>query len=189
VKAKQTGKTLNPYPPPTVVTFTFNQLERFGVLERAYVYVSNVVNKNILARNTLNTGLIADVFKSVDGFWLKYGENKWYSESEIRVIIGSVAESLRDNQLDAKEVRAIVNYVVAKWNPEIAQSKASMDTAVLLPSTVENNALRAVEVFNQIDTSKVSPIDFVALGSRAIAENLPDNKIVSGVMSALNFFK
>jgi hypothetical protein len=189
VKAKQTGKPLNPYPIPTVVTFTFNLLDRFGVLERAYVHISNVVNKNILARNTLNTELIADVFKSVDGFWLKYGRTTKYNESEIRVIIGSVAESLRDNQLDSKEVRAIVNYVVAKWKPEVAQSKASLDTAVLLPSTVENNALRAVEVYSQVDTGKVSAVDFVALGSRAIAENLPDNKIVSGVMSALNLFK
>lgn len=172
-----------------MVTFTFNQLDRFGVLERAYVHVSNVVNKHVLRRNTLNTELVADVFKSVDGFWLKYGKNKWYSESEIRVIVGSVAESLRDNQLDSKEVRAIVNYVVAKWKPEVASSKGSVDTSVLIPSTVENNALRAVEVYNQVDMSKVSPTDFVALGSRAISENLPDNKIVSGVMSALKLFK
>lgn len=172
-----------------MITFTFNLLDRFGILERAYVTVANTVNKHLLRRHTLNTELISDVFRAVDGFWLKYGQTKWYSESEVRVIVGSIVESLRDNQLDAKEVRAAVNLITAKWKPEIAQTKASAEVGVLLPSPVENNALRAVEVYQQLPVGKVDPADFVALGSRAIAENLPDNTVVNGVLGILGLKK
>jgi hypothetical protein len=172
-----------------MINFTFNLLDRFGVLERAYVFVSNTVNRHILKRHTLNTELIADSFRAVDGFWLKHGRTKWYGESEIRVIVGSIVESLRDNQLDAKEVRAAVNFITAKWKPEVAEAKASAEVGVLIPAPVENNALRAVEVFKQIPAGKVDPADFVALGSRAIAENMPDNTVVNGVLGFLGLKK
>lgn len=168
-----------------MVNFTFNLLDRFGVLEQAYLAVSNTVNKHILKRHTLNTELVADAFRAVDGFWLKHGKSDKYGESEIRVIVGSIVESLRDNSLDSKEVRILVNYITSTWKPEVARSKASADLAVLIPSSIENNALRAVEVYNQLPAGKVEPADFVALGSRAIAENLPDNTIVNGVLGIL----
>lgn len=162
-----------------MINFTFNLLNRSGILERAYVAVSNIVNKYVLERNTLNTELIAEAFKAVDGFWFKYGQTKWYNESEIRVIVGSIVESLRDNKLDANEVKVAVNFITAKWLPELAQSDAPISPSV------ENNALRAVEVYNQLPQGKVDPSDFVALGARAIADNLPDNAIVNGVLGFL----
>ena len=151
--------------------------------------ISNAINKHILRRNTLNTELVADVFRCVDGFWVKYGKNKWYGDSEVRVIVGTIAESLRDNNLNAAEVRAVVNLVVSKWDVNVAEARLTANPAVLLPEKVENNTLRAVEVYNQIGPEKVAPADFVALGSRAISENLPDNKIVNGVLSAIKLFK
>lgn len=172
-----------------MVNFTFNLLDRSGVLEKAFVTISNAINKHILRRNTLNTELITDVFRCVDGFWVKYGKSKWYGESEVRVIVGTIAESLRDNNLSAAEVRAVVNLVVSRWDVNVAETRLTTNPAELLPENVENNTLRAVEVYNQVEKEKVAPADFVALGSRAIAENLPDNKIVNGVMSALKLFK
>jgi hypothetical protein len=168
-----------------MISFTFNLLDRYGLAEIGYFRLSNFINKNVLKRNTLNTQLIADAFTAVDGFWLKHGRTKWYSESDIRVIVGSVVESLRDNELTSREVRTLVKYITAKWKPEIAESKATADTSVLIPSPVENNALRAVEVWKQIPTGLISTSDFISLGSRAIAENLPDTAVVSGVLSAL----
>jgi hypothetical protein len=94
-------------------------------------------------------------------------------------------ESLRDNELSSGEVRTIVNYVTAKWKPEIAESKATADTDVLIPSPVENNALRAVEIWRQVPAGLVTPSDFISLGSRAISENLTDASVVKGVLSAL----
>jgi len=168
-----------------MINFTFNLLDRYGLVELGYTRLSNLINKHILKRNTLNTELIADAFTAVDGFWLKHGRTRWYSESDILVIVGSVVESLRDNELSSGEVRTLVNYITAKWKPEIAESKATANTNVLIPSPVENNALRAVEVWKQIPKGRVSTSDFVSLGSKAISENLPDASIVKGVFSAL----
>lgn len=163
-----------------MINFTFNLLDRYGLAEIGYIRVSNFVNKHILRRNTLNTDLIADAFMAVDGFWLKHGRTKWYGESDIRVIVGSVVESLRDNELSSGEVRTLVKYITAKWKPEIAE-----DTDALIESEVENNALRAVEIWRQVPAGLVTPSDFISLGSRAIAQNLPDSSVVKGVFSAL----
>jgi hypothetical protein len=168
-----------------MINFTFNLLDRYGLVELGYTRVSNFINKNLLERNTLNTELIADAFTAVDGFWLKHGRTKWYSESDIRVIVGSVVESLRDNELTSREVRTLVWYITANWKPEIAESKATADISVLIPSPVENNALRAVEIWRQIPVGRVSTSNFISLGSKAISENLPDASIVKGVLSAL----
>lgn len=164
-----------------MINFTFNLLDRYGLAELGYTRLSNFVNKHILRRNTLNTELIADAFTAIDGFWLKHGRTKWYGESDIRVIVGSVVESLRDNELSSGEVRTLVNYITAKWKPEIADSKA---TAVI-PPPVENNALRAVEIWRQVPAGLVNPSDFISMGSRAIAKNLPDASVVKSVFSAL----
>jgi hypothetical protein len=168
-----------------MIKFTFNLLDRYGLVELGYIRLSNLINKNLLKRNTLNTELIADAFQAVDGFWLKHGRTQWYSESDIRIIVGSVVESLRDNSLDSDEIRTLVNYITAKWKPEIAESKSTADTDVLIPSPVENNALRAVEVWKQVPAGLMSTSDFISLGSKAISENLPDASIVNGVISAL----
>jgi hypothetical protein len=163
-----------------MINFTFNLLDRYGLVELGYTRVSNFVNRHILRRNTLNTELIADAFMAVDGFWLKHCRTKWYSESDIRVIVGSVVESLRDNDLSSGEVRTLVKYITAKWKPEIAEG-----TDALIESEVENNALRAVEIWRQVPAGLVTPSDFISLGSKAIAENLPDTVIANGVLSAL----
>ena len=168
-----------------MIKFTFNLLDRYGLVELGYIRLSNLINKNLLKRNTLNTELIADAFQAVDGFWLKHGRTRWYSESDIRIIVGSVVESLRDNSLNSKEVRVLVNYITAKWKPEIAESKATADTSVLIPSPIENNAMRAVEIWRQVPAGLVTPSEFISLGSRAISENLPDASVVKGVISAL----
>ena len=56
-----------------MVTFTFNTLENLGVLNRAYAFVANAVNRHILSRHSFDTEYIANVFNGVDGFLLKYG--------------------------------------------------------------------------------------------------------------------
>ena len=168
-----------------MINFTFNTLNKYSILERSYTRIANYVNKHILKRNTLNTEMVADAFKAVDGFWLKHGRTKWYGESDIRIIVGSIVESLRDNELNANEVRVLVGYITTKWKPEIAESKGNLDTNVLIPSTVENSALRAVEVYRQLPHKKVDPCDFISLGNRAISENLPDKTIVNSVLGIL----
>ena len=168
-----------------MINFSFNLLEKSGLLERAYILISNFVNKNVLKRYTLKTELVSDAFRAIDGFWLKHGQTEWYGESEVRVIVGSVVESLRDNELSAGEVRVLVNYITSKWKPEIAQSKSVLEPASLLPNSVEINALRAVEMFKQLPSGRIDPAYFVALLSRTIAENLPDNVFINNLLKSI----
>lgn len=161
---------------------TFNLLDQFGLLEKIYLQLANLVNKHLLRRNTLNTELIADAFNALDAFWLKHGKTKWYSESEIRVIIGTIAESFRDNSLTSSEVRTIVQFVTAKWDPRVALAKS--DSASITPNT-EANALKAVDIYRKIEHTTVKPETFVSLASKAIDKHIPENSIVKGVLSIL----
>lgn len=165
-----------------MVQTTFNLLDQFGLLEKIYLQLANFTNKHVLKRNTLNTELIADAFNSLDAFWLKHGKTKWYGESEIRVIVGTIAESLRDNSLTSSEVRTIVNYVTAKWRPDVAIAKA--DSTTISPE-IESNALKAVEIYRKVEHTAVKPETFVSLASKAISKNIPNKSIVNGVLSIL----
>jgi len=139
------------------MNFTFNLLERFSVLRKIYPAVANSVNKNLLSRDLFDPELIADTFDALDSFWLKHGKSDWYSRSEIRVIIGVVLESLRDNNLSAKEVKKLVNYFTAEWKPEIARAKK-----IKKPLT-EALEKQAMDVVNQYKVSggKIKPEKFV----------------------------
>lgn len=168
-------------------SFTFNTLERVGILDRVYVFLANLANRYVLSRHNFDTEYIADVFNALDGFWLKYGRMEKYNESQIRVIVGSVVESLRDNQLNADEVRKLTRYVTSKWNPEVAETKTSKPLDVLLPPHIEDVAKRSADLYGQFPPSRVRPEDFVALGTEIIAKNLDkdDKGLIGSMINAL----
>ena len=170
-----------------MVQFTFNTLERVGILDRVYVFVANLANRYVLSRHNFDTEYIADVFNALDGFWLKYGRMEKYNESEVRVIVGVVLESVRDNHLDSDEVRKLTRYVTAKWNPKIAESKKSSPPDVLLPPKVEDVAKRSVDLYKQLPPNKVRAEDFVEVGTGIIAEKLgeSDSSIIQAMIKAL----
>lgn len=157
--------------------FTFNLLDRFGVLEKVYTFFANLVNKHVLSRHNFDTEYIADVFNAIDGFWLKYGRSKWYNESEIRVIVGSVVESLRDNQLTEPEVRALTNFVITKWRPDVAHSKKN----VSLPLVIEDNIFKSVELYSKINNPP-KPETFVAKTAALVSKDLADGDIVKSLL-------
>jgi len=160
-------------------TFTFNTLERIGILDQLYVLVANLANKYVLSRHSFDTAYIADVFNALDGFWLKYGRTERYNDSEVRVIVGSVVEMLRDNQLSSSEVRKISRYVMSKWNPEIAQVKATRPPETLLPPAIEEVATKSVEVFRELPQVLDGDIpEFVSIGTKLIADKVPENMIL-----------
>lgn len=170
-----------------MVTFTFNTLNNLGILDRVYTFVANAVNRHILSRHSFDTEYIADVFNAVDGFWLKYGRTHKYNDSEIRVIVGSIVEMLRDNSLTADEVRKITRYVTSRWQPEIAEKKVVIEPAKLLPPTVETVAKRSVDLYEQLPPGRVRTEDFVALGTSIIADKIgeSDNTIVQSMLKVL----
>ena len=170
-----------------MITFTFNTLENLGVLNRAYAFVANAVNRHILSRHSFDTEYIANVFNAVDGFWLKYGRTHKYNESEIRVVVGSIVEMLRDNSLTSDEVRKINRYVTSRWQPEVAEKKAVIEPAKLLPPAVEDVAKRSVDLYVQLPPGRIRTEDFVALGTGIIADKIgeSDSSLVQSMLKAL----
>lgn len=168
-----------------MINFTFNALEQTGILDRLYAFVANLANKYILSRHNFDTEYIANVFNALDGFWLKYGRTQKYNDSEVRVIVGSIVEMLRDNSLSPSEVRKLSRYVMAKWEPEVAEQKITTPPETLLPPAIEEVATRSVEIYRELPPNNVRTEDFVALGTKVIAENLPKSKMLDTILGAL----
>jgi hypothetical protein len=168
-----------------MINFTFNTLEKTGILDRLYVFVANIANKYVLSRHNFDTAYIADVFNAVDGFWLKYGRTERYNDSEVRIIVGSIVEMLRDNSLSSDEVRKLSRYVMAKWKPEVAEQKVTTPPETLLPPAIEEVATKSVEIYRELPPNNLDVTDFVAVGTKIIADKLPKNKVLDTILGAL----
>ena len=144
-----------------MVNFTFSMLDRVGLLNKLYTRVSYLVNKHLLNRSNFDAGVLSKIFDAVDGFWVIHKESDWYSQSELRVIIGSIAESVRDNRLSPSEVRTIVDHVTSEWRPEIAKRKEGRE---LISPEVEKTAAKAVEIYRKVSrVDKVDPFSFASV--------------------------
>lgn len=157
-----------------MMLFTFDLAKRFGLFDKLLTFASFAINKYLMPKSPINGKFVAEVFDAVDGFWLKYGKDRWYSESQLRVIVGAIAESLRDNQLSPSEVKTLTDYVLIKWNPEIATRKP-----VQLPSVVEDVVDAVIAVFDQLEPGKVNipvfvkdAVGFVMSGKKTILNSL-----------------
>jgi len=170
-----------------MMQFTFNTLERVGILDRIYAFVANLANRHLLSRHNFDTEYIAGVFNALDGFWLKYGRMEQYGNSEVRVIAGTVIEALRDNTLTADEVRKLTRYVTSRWSPDIAETKTTTPLDTLLPPAVEEVAKRSVDLYKQLPPHQVRAEDFVAVGAGIISDKLgeSDSSIVHAMLGAL----
>lgn len=168
-----------------MINFTFNTLERTGILDRLYAFVANLANKHILSRHNFDTAYIADVFNALDGFWLKYGRTQKYNDSEVRIIVGTIAEMLRDNSLSSDEVRKLSRYVMSKWKPEVAEQKVTTPPETLLPPVVEEVATKSVEIYRELPPNNLRTEDFVAVGTKIIAKKLPKNEVLNTILGAL----
>lgn len=170
-----------------MIAFTFNTLDRFGTFGKFYLLVSNFINKNILNKKAFDPEFISDVFNAVDGFWIKYNKSKWYSESELRVIVGMLASSIRDSDLSPKEVQAITNYVVANWNKTEAEKKeVNSSVEELLPKKAEKLALKSAKIYNEVSgQKKIKPEKFVSKSAKRIEQGLDTAELVSDLLKQL----
>lgn len=160
-----------------MVNFTFNLIERLPATQKLYLQISNSVNKNVLDRELFNPKLLSTAFDVLDSFWLKHNKSDWYSESEIRVITGMVLESVKDNDLTAKEVKKLVRYVVSTWRPEIASEKSVNPVA----EKIEAKAVKGVELYRKLNQA-VDPDTFVSKVAKAVDMKIDDNTIVNSLL-------
>ena len=94
---------------------------------------------------------------------------------------------LRDNSLTSDEVRKITRYVTSRWQPEVAEKKAVIEPAKLLPPAVEDVAKRNVDLYVQLPPGRVRTEDFVALSTGIIADKIgeSDSSLVQSMLKAL----
>jgi hypothetical protein len=146
-----------------MVNFTFNLFNRLPLANKAYGSVANFVNKNLLNRKLFDPAFLASAFNAIDSFWLKHRSTDWYSSSELRVIAGSILESISDNNLSEKEVEKLTRYILAKWDPRVAEQKQQSQK---LLDKVEKNAETMVKAYRKLG-KKVNPSKLVAEAAKA----------------------
>jgi uncharacterized membrane-anchored protein YjiN (DUF445 family) len=161
-----------------MVNFTFNLLENLPLSEKLYSSVANFVNKNLLDREIFNPDLLSDAFNAMDSFWLKHRSNDWYSKSELRVITGSILESISDNNLSEKEVQKLVRYLVSRWDPRVAEQKEQSEE---LLSKVEDKAKTLVRVYRKLG-KRAKPEKFTSMASKLLSHGVNEE----GIFSALS---
>lgn len=153
--------------------FTF----RLGLIDRLYAQIANFINNRILSKNTVDMDGIADIYDALDGFWFKHKDTSKYTTNQVRVIIGSVVESLRDNSLSAEEVGLITNNVISFWKPEVAESKPS--EKVLISPKVEEAALKTVQVYDKLLPDNVA--EFVSYSASMISKPLSVDRLAEAL--------
>lgn len=162
--------------------FTINLLDKSGVVEKVYVFVADFLNRHLLRRNTFDPELITDAFNALDGFWLKHGKMSRYNDSQIRIIVGTVLEALRDNQLNSEEIRRLTRFITGRWDPEIAEKKVTMDPEVLLPAPVEQEVEKVLEVYEKVRVGADQIPTFVEKTTGLVSKSLSTDKVISSVL-------
>lgn len=160
-----------------MINFTFNLVEKLPFTKKLYLNISNYVNKNFLNKELFDPKLLSKAFEVLDSFWLSRKKTDWYSESEIRVIVGMILESLNDNDLSSKEVKKLVRYMVSTWRPEIALQK--------LPNPgveeLEKKAVKGVEIYRKLN-QEVDTDSFVSKVAKSVDAKIPNNEIINSLL-------
>ena len=86
-------------------------------------------------------------------------------------------ESVKDNDLTAKEVKKLVRYVVSTWRPEIASKKSVNPVA----EKIEEKAVKGVELYRKL-SQEVDPDAFVSKAAKAVDMKIPDNTIINSLL-------
>jgi hypothetical protein len=160
-----------------MLNFSFGLGNKLPLLAKYYLTVYNYINATLLFRRLLNKESREKLFSALDSFWLKHGKTDWYSSTELKIIVGMIAEALSDNKLSAREIKVLITYIVNKWNPEIAKTK-SVDNQLL--EIVEPAALKAVEVYRAVNQS-IDVIKYVKEVSDVISDNMSEMKLITYV--------
>lgn len=162
--------------------FSFNLLAKMTLAEKMYSAIANFINVSILRRNTLvNTEFLYNAFNLIDAFWLKHGQSRWYNETQTRVILGIILESVRDNNLSAHEVRRLSRYITSKWNPEIAQKKEA-DLQGYLPPELEDKVARSLKVLDKVPSASKN----IPLFVQEVAPKVSSPMLISHIASSVS---
>lgn len=160
----------------------------WGVLDWAINFVTNWLNKKILAKYDLS--YINSVFNELDIFWLRNGDKKMYSESDVRLIIAIFCKALDDNIVERKELIQLIDFIQKRWVPETALTKDLFQVDEFIEATIESTVDIAIDTYNKkYMAEELTPEEFVLAGSEIIIHE-PDGSeaqdLLGGMMEIKN---
>jgi hypothetical protein len=152
----------------------------WGILDWAINFVTNWLNKKILAKYDLS--YINAVFNELDIFWLRNGDKKMYSESDIRLIIAIFCKALDDNIIERKELIQLIDFIQKRWAPETALTKDLFQADEFIEATIESTLDIAIDTYSKkYLEQEMSPEEFVLSNSTIIVHE-PDGSEVQELL-------
>lgn len=130
------------------------------------------------------------VFDELDIFWLRNGNSKTYSESQIRLIISMFLKATEDNNLSRKELLYLVAYIQRKWSPDTALAKNFTMVDEIVEAQVAATVDLAVELYEKTQQEKPLPPEEFVLKTAEIIHHEPDGSeaqaLLGGMMQIKN---
>jgi hypothetical protein len=152
----------------------------WGILDWAINFVTNWLNKKILAKYDLS--YINSVFNELDIFWLRNGDKKMYSESDVRLIIAIFCKALDDNIVERKELIQLIDFIQKRWVPETALTKDLFQADEFIEATIESTVDITIDTYNKKHLEReMSPEEFVLSNSTIIVHE-PDGSEVQELL-------
>jgi len=162
----------------------------WGILEAIIDPLLDFINRKIL--NRFDGERLKWVFDELDIFWLRNGQSKHYSESDIRLIICLFLRSIEDNQLTRKELLALTDFIQRKWVAAEALEKTFTQTDEVIEARIEATVDQAIELYEKTYMEKPqTPEEFVASTAEIIFHE-PDGseaqELLGGMIEIKNKF-
>jgi hypothetical protein len=164
-----------------MLNFSFNLVSNLSRTGKIYLTIYNYINATLLFRRLFRKESREKLFSALDSFWLEHVKTGWYSLSEVKIIIGMAAEALSDYKLTPREVKAIVSYIIDKWDPEVAKAKSVNEE---LLGVIEAPVSKAVEVYRSIN-HPLDAVKYVSEVSKVLPDNLSESKLITYVKDTL----
>lgn len=162
----------------------------WGILEAIIDPLLDYINHKIL--NRFDGERLKWVFDELDIFWLRNGQSKHYSESDIRLIICLFLRSIEDNRLTRKELFALADFIQRKWVAAEALEKTFTQTDEIIEARIEATVDQAIELYEKTYMEKPqTPEEFVASTTDIIFHEPDDSEaqeLLGGVIEIKNKF-
>lgn len=162
----------------------------WGFLEAIIDPLLDFINRKILS--SVDGEKLKVVFDELDIFWLRNGQSKHYSESDVRLIISMFIRSVEDNQLTRKELLALTDFVQRKWVASEALQKTFSQADEVIDAHVEATVDQAIELYEKAYMERPqTPEEFVANTAEIIFHE-PDGseaqELLGGMIEIKNKF-
>jgi len=162
----------------------------WGIFEAIVDPLLDFINRKVL--HSFDGEKLKLVFDELDIFWLRNGQNKHYSDSDIRLIICLFLRSVEDNQLTRKELLALTNFIQRHWVASEALEKTFTQTDEVIEAHVESTVDQAIELYEKTYMEKPqTPEEFVANTAEIIFHEPDGSKaqeLLGGMMEIKNKF-